>query len=80
MTTEELKAELPLYKEPKVKWRKSEAKKIVYNALMDGVIPLKDTSFKVMSLEDVYSIDPEFTLYDFKKFQGQGESDSKKDP
>jgi hypothetical protein len=52
-----------------VKWRKSEAKKIVYNALMDGVIPLKDTSFKVMSLEYVYSIDPEFALYDFKKFK-----------
>jgi hypothetical protein len=43
-----------------VKWRKSKAKRILYELLMDGTIPLDDT----MPFEDFFSLSQEFALYD----------------
>jgi len=61
--------EAKVFKEPKTKWRKSKAKMILYEALLDSTVPLDDKRFEAMSLEDIYSIDPELSLYDFAKFK-----------
>ena len=50
-----------------VKWRKSEAKKILYNLLMTGAIPIEED--KSMPARDVYIMDPAFAEYDFDKFK-----------
>lgn len=50
-----------------LKWRKSKAKKILYEFLMDGTIPMEDT----MPLEDIYLLDEEFGKYDYKQFKGR---------
>jgi hypothetical protein len=52
-------------KEKKEKWRKSKAKKILYDLLMDGTITAD------MALEDIYLLDPEFGNHDFEKFKGR---------
>ena len=52
--------------ENKVKWRKSEAKRILYDFLMDGTAPMEGGS-----LEDIYSLHEEFAKYDFDKFEGR---------
>jgi hypothetical protein len=46
------------FKGPKVKWRKSKAKRILYELLMDGTIPLDDT----MPFEEIFSLSQEFAL------------------
>ncbi len=48
--------------EPKIKWKKSKAKKILYNAIMDGTVPLESNSN--MRLHEIYSIDPELSKVD----------------
>ena len=70
-TEEAAEALAAVFKEPKTKWRKSKAKKILYQAILDGTVPLNDKNFETMSLEDIYSIDPELSLYDFKKFKSR---------
>ncbi|KAG7342240.1 hypothetical protein IV203_007332 [Nitzschia inconspicua] len=53
----------------KEKWRKSKAKRLLYEFLMDGIVPMEDDG--TMSLEDIYAIDPEFSKFDFDKFKGR---------
>ena len=53
--------------ERKVKWRKSEAKRLLYGFLIDGTVPYDGT----MSVEDVYLLHEEFAKYDFDKFEGR---------
>ncbi|KAG7371041.1 hypothetical protein IV203_019611 [Nitzschia inconspicua] len=53
----------------KEKWRKSKAKRLLYEFLMDGIVPMEDDG--TMSLEDIYMIDPEFSKFDFDKFKGR---------
>ncbi len=55
------------FKEPKVKWRKSKAKRILYELLMDGTIPLDDT----MPFEEFFLLSQEFASYDPEKFKSR---------
>ncbi|KAG7344864.1 hypothetical protein IV203_032395 [Nitzschia inconspicua] len=66
-----VEAQSKKFKEPKMKWRKSKAKRILYNARLEGIIPVDDKNFQQMSLEDVYSIDPELALYDYSKLKNR---------
>jgi hypothetical protein len=59
------------FKEPKIKWRKSKAKQLLYEAIIDGAVPLeaKDENGNVrMPVEDIYLLHQEFALYSFEKF------------
>ena len=59
------------FKEPKVKWKKSKAKRILYDLLRDGTVPLvqKDSNGTVtMPIEEIFALDEEFALYDPDKF------------
>ncbi|KAG7358796.1 hypothetical protein IV203_015385 [Nitzschia inconspicua] len=67
-----VEAQSKKFKEPKMKWRKSKAKRILYNALLEGIIPVHDKNFQQMSLKDVYCIDPELALYDISLLLLQG--------
>jgi hypothetical protein len=53
--------------EEKGKWRKSKAKQLLCEFLMDGTVPMKDDG--KMSIEDIYLLDPEFAKFDFEKFK-----------
>jgi hypothetical protein len=60
------------FKEPKIKWRKSKAKRILYDFLRDGTVPLHATDSNgdsTMSVEDIFSLSEEFGLYDPNKFE-----------
>jgi len=51
------------FTEPKIKWRKSEAKEILYKLVVDGVIPLeaKDSNNQpTMAIRDIYNLPDEF--------------------
>ena len=45
----------------KVKWRDSEARRILYKAVQNGDIPLEASQ---MELKDIYAFRPEFAAYD----------------
>jgi hypothetical protein len=49
------------------KWRKSKAKTLLYEFLVDGTVPMEDDPN--MQLEDIYCLDLEFEKYDFRKFK-----------
>lgn len=59
----------PIFAKPKkqVKWRKSKSKKILYELLMDGIIPLEED--QLMPAQDIYLMDPEFANYSFDTFK-----------
>jgi hypothetical protein len=61
------------FEEPKTKWKKSKAKQVLYDLLMEGTVPLdlEDTS---MSLEEIYGINDELMKYSFEKFAGRLQS------
>lgn len=54
------------FKEPKIKWRKSEARKLLERYLIEGLIPIENDG--TMSIDDIYSYNPEFSHYDPEKF------------
>lgn len=62
------------FKEPKIKWRKSKAKKILYGMLLDGIVPMEekdDNGNQTMPLNDIYHLDPEFAKYRYDKFRSR---------
>jgi hypothetical protein len=58
------------FKEPKIKWQKSKAKKDLYNLIMEGVIS-DDPSDHSTLIEDIYYMSDEFQKYSFEKFEGR---------
>lgn len=60
--------------EPKVKWKKSKAKELLYKDLVDGRVPLnaKDSKGKsTMKLRDIYMLRPELQEYKYSKFSSR---------
>jgi hypothetical protein len=54
------------FKEPKIKWQKSHAKKLLYHLIMDGVI--SDVDNEDEDQQEIYLMCEEFAKYDFGKF------------
>jgi hypothetical protein len=54
--------------EPKIKWRKSQAKQLLHDAIVDGRIPEDDNGDELMGLEEIYFLLPAFSLYSYEKF------------
>lgn len=61
------------FKEPKIKWEKSMAKKLLYNDIVEGRVPLdpKDDDNGQLNLKGIYSMRPEYSEYDYDKFSGR---------
>jgi hypothetical protein len=63
------------FKEPKIKWKDSKARRILYKELTGGNIPkdAKDSNgrFMVPLLKDIYNMHEEYKLYDPKKFSSR---------
>jgi hypothetical protein len=60
--------------EGKVKWKDSEARRILYKDVKDRVVPLEakyDDGTPTMKLEDIYASRPEFAGYDYNKFSSR---------
>ncbi|MEL7338943.1 MAG: hypothetical protein AAGM67_00550 [Bacteroidota bacterium] len=55
------------FKEPKVRWKKSNARKVLFDMLLEGIVPGSDED-TTMPIDEVYLLHPEFALYDFQKF------------
>lgn len=51
--------------------KSSKAKETLYHAILEGTVPLGDKKCHQMSLEHIYSIDPELSLYDFGTLKGR---------
>jgi hypothetical protein len=56
--------------EPRVSWAKSEARKLLYDDLKNGRVPLAKNDDGVTDM-DVYASRPEFAAYDWEKFPGR---------
>jgi hypothetical protein len=60
------------FKEPKIKWKDSKARALLYKELTNGNIPrdAKDSNgrFTLPLLKDIYNMHEEYKLYDPKKF------------
>lgn len=54
------------FDEPKTKWKKSAAKRILYNMILDGEV--SDEADKSMPLRDIYMLHPEFAKYKYENF------------
>ena len=62
------------FEDPKVKWRNSKAKEVLYTLVMDEVVPLeaKDCNDRpTMAIQDIYNLHNEFKKYDIDKFAGR---------
>jgi hypothetical protein len=57
------------FKEPKIKWRKSQAKKDLYNLIIEGVI--SDDPNDSTPIKDIYYMSTEFQKYSFDKFESR---------
>jgi hypothetical protein len=60
--------------EGKIKWKDSEARRILYKDVKERVIPLEakhDDGTPTMALEDIYASRPEFAAYDYNKFSSR---------
>ena len=55
------------------KWKDSEARKLLYKDILDGVVPLqaKDKQgHTIMSLQQIFSMHQEYSLFQYSKFSG----------
>ena len=62
------------FKEPKITWRNSEARELLYNDIRFERIPseAKDANGQsTMLLRDIYAMHLEYSDYDYKKFSGR---------
>jgi hypothetical protein len=63
------------FEEPKIKWKKSEAKRLLYNDIRDGKIPLvakdENKQFTLPRTADIHQMRPEFQRYDPTKFSAR---------
>ena len=70
-TANKKKKEKAKFNEPKIKWKKSKARALLYRDLVDGRVPLdtKDSQGNtLMSYDEVYAMRLEYKLYDRAKF------------
>jgi hypothetical protein len=60
--------------EPKISWKKSEAKRLLYKEIMDGEVPLEakdDLGLSTMPLSEIYVMHPQYALYSYDKFSSR---------
>jgi hypothetical protein len=60
--------------EPKIKWKKSEARRLLHKAIRDGEVPLEakdDEGQSTMPLKDIYMMNPEHALCSYDKFSSR---------
>jgi hypothetical protein len=59
-------------KEPKIKWKKSKARALLYKDIRAGTVPLDPPrAGGGMALSDVYALRPEFREYNYSKFSSR---------
>jgi hypothetical protein len=61
-------------KEPKIKWGRSEATRLLYHDIREERVPAdeKDSECKTtMALDEIYGLRPELKLYDYSKFSSR---------
>jgi hypothetical protein len=51
-----------------IRWQDSDAKALLYEDLLNGVVPLNDINNELLSLEEIYGMHPEYSAFDFEKF------------
>ena len=57
------------FKEPKIKWKKSKGKRLLYKDLMDGIVPLDDDPN--LDAKTIFFMHEEYGEYDPDKFAGR---------
>jgi hypothetical protein len=59
-----------LRKEPTIKWRHSKAKRLLYQDILNGIVPLESEDEEgnpTMPLYEIYTMRPEYAEYDYDK-------------
>jgi hypothetical protein len=62
------------FKEPKVKWKKSKARRLLCKHIVEGEVPPDATDAdgrSTMQLSDIYLMHPEFAEHDYEKFSSR---------
>jgi hypothetical protein len=63
------------FEEPKIAWKKSDAKRLLYKDVMDGLVPLEATNHNngqsTMQLREIYIMRPEYSHYLYEKFSSR---------
>lgn len=62
------------FTEPKVKWKKSKARSLLYEYIVEGQVPPDATDANgrsTMQLREIYLMHPEFAEYDYEKFSSR---------
>jgi hypothetical protein len=60
--------------EGKVKWKGSKARRLLYNDVREGLIPLDakdEVGTPTMTLQEIYTSRAEFAAYDYNKFSSR---------
>jgi hypothetical protein len=68
------KEENEKFKEPKVKWKKSKARRLLYKDIVDGEVPMDATGTdgqSTMQLSDIYLMHHEYAEYGYEKFSSR---------
>lgn len=56
--------------EPKIKWKRSQAKALLRKDILEGRVPL-ESGPGTMQLKDIYNLRPEFAEYQYSKFSSR---------
>jgi hypothetical protein len=57
------------HKEPKIKWKKSKARALLYEDVKKNVVTFDNNNKPLMSLEEIYTMHEEYAEYRFDKFR-----------
>ena len=69
---EPVEVQVSNFVEPKTKWRNSAAKKMLFDDVNSGKVPIgakeHNNNKKKMTLQEIYQMHSEYSTYDYKKF------------
>ena len=57
------------FEEPKTKWGNSMARKMLYDDIANEIVRFDEENMPLMTLEDIYSMNPEYSKYSFERFE-----------
>ena len=56
------------FKEPRIKWQHSKARRLLVDDVKDGNVEFDDDDNPVLPIKDIFSMHPEYADYDFERF------------
>ena len=57
------------FKEPRIKWQHSKARRLLVDDVKDGNVEFDDDDNPLLPIKDIFSMHPEYADYDFERFE-----------